>query len=324
MVLDLSRDLAALGRSTFDVVLASNVLEHFEPDAASRLVGGIAEVLRPGGRVVLVQPNFRFAFRRYFDDYTHRAIFTDVSLAALLRAHRLSIELVQPRFLPVFAARRARVRAPVAGARLPARAAEAARGPDAGRGPEVLRHEADVRTANVSVVFPAYNEAPNIGAAIADFLATGVVDEIIVVDNNSIDGTGDAARQAGARVVQEAAQGYGHALRRGLREASGDLVILAEPDGTFVGRDVLKLLAYADDFDMVCGTRTTRELVWEEANMGWFLRIGNVVVAKMIQVLYGGPSLTDCGCTLRLTHRAALVQMLDELTVGARTSCPRW
>jgi len=100
MVLDLSRDLAALGCSTFDVVLASNVLEHFEPDAASRLVGGIAKVLRPGGRVVLVQPNFRFAFRRYFDDYTHRAVFTDVSLAALLRAHRLSIELVQPRFLP--------------------------------------------------------------------------------------------------------------------------------------------------------------------------------------------------------------------------------
>ena len=100
MVLDLSGDLTALGRSTFDAVLASNVLEHFEPDTASRLVGGIADMLRPGGRVVLVQPNFRFAFRHYFDDYTHRSIFTDVSLPALLRAHRLDIELVQPRFLP--------------------------------------------------------------------------------------------------------------------------------------------------------------------------------------------------------------------------------
>ena len=54
---------------------------------------------------------------------------------------------------------------------------------------------------------------------------------------------------------------------------------------------------------MVCGTRTTRELMWEQANMGWFLRVGNLIVAKMIQVLYDGPSLTDCGCTLRLTHR---------------------
>ena len=37
---------------------------------------------------------------------------------------------------------------------------------------------------------------------------------------------------------------------------------------------MLKLLAYADDFDMVCGTRTTRELIWDQANMGWFLRLG--------------------------------------------------
>ena len=122
--------------------------------------------------------------------------------------------------------------------------------------------------------------------------------------------------------MQEPAQGYGHALRRGLRDASGDLVILAEPDGTFVGRDVLKLLAYADDFDMVCGTRTTRELIWTQANMGWFLRVGNLVVAKFLQVLFGGPSLTDCGCTLRLTHKAAVAQLLDDLTVGGSHFLP--
>jgi len=176
--------------------------------------------------------------------------------------------------------------------------------------------------SDVTPLVLTYNEAPNIGAAVADFLAVGIVDEVVVVDNNSIDGTGDAAREAGARVVQETSQGYGHALRRGLREARSELVVLAEPDGTFVGRDMLKLLAYADDFDMVCGTRTTRELVWEEANMGWFLRIGNVAVAKMIQVLYGGPSLTDCGCTLRLTHRAALLRIVDNLTVGGSHFLP--
>ena len=152
--------------------------------------------------------------------------------------------------------------------------------------------------------------------------SSDVVDEVIVVDNNSRDGTADEARQTRARVVQESRQGYGHALQRGLREATGDIVIMAEPDGTFIGRDVLKLLAYADDFDMVCGTRTTRELVWEQANMGWFLRIGNWTVAKMIQFLYGGPSLSDCGCTLRLTHRAALEQIRDDLTVGGSHFLP--
>ena len=174
----------------------------------------------------------------------------------------------------------------------------------------------------VSVVFPAYNEEGYIRPAVEDFFLANVVDEVIVVDNNSRDRTADEARKTRARVVNESQQGYGHALRRGLDEATGDIVILAEPDGTFIGRDVLKLLAYADDFDMVCGTRTTRELVWDQANMGWFLRMGNWAVAKIIQVLYGGPSLSDCGCTLRLTHRTALAQIQNELTVGGSHFLP--
>lgn len=175
---------------------------------------------------------------------------------------------------------------------------------------------------SVSVVLPAYNEERYIRAAVEDFARSGVVDEIVVVDNNSRDRTAEEARMTTARVVQETAQGYGHALRRGLREATGDIIIMAEPDGTFIGRDVLKLLAYSEDFDMVCGTRTTRELVWEQANMGWFLRIGNWVVAKMLQLLHDGPSLSDCGCTLRLTHRKALQQIQDDLTVGGSHFLP--
>ena len=174
----------------------------------------------------------------------------------------------------------------------------------------------------VSVVFPAYNEEQNIRQAIDDFFVPGVVDEVVVVDNNSRDRTAEEAGRTRARVVREAAQGYGHALRRGLREATGDLVILAEPDGTFVGRDVTKLLSYADDFDMVCGTRTTRELLWEQANMGWFLRVGNWAVAKLIQLLYDGPSLSDCGCTLRLVHRAAVQRIGGDLTVGGSHFLP--
>lgn len=112
----------------------------------------------------------------------------------------------------------------------------------------------------VSVIFPAYNERGNIGNAVMDFFGTGVVDEVIVVDNNSTDGTADEVLKTPARLVKETKQGYGYALTRGLKEASGDYVIMAEPDGTFAGKDVLKLLAYADDFDMVCGTRTTNEI----------------------------------------------------------------
>jgi len=174
----------------------------------------------------------------------------------------------------------------------------------------------------VSVVFPAYNEEGYIRPAVDDFFIPSVVDEIVVVDNNSRDRTAEEVRRTSARLVSETRQGYGFALQRGLHEATGDIVILAEPDGTFIGRDVLKLLAYADDFDMVCGTRTTRELVWDQANMGWFLRMGNWTVAKMLQLLYGGPSLSDCGCTLRLTHRAALERIRGELTVGGSHFLP--
>ncbi len=174
----------------------------------------------------------------------------------------------------------------------------------------------------VSVVFPAYNEAANVAAAVRDFASIEPVDEVLVVDNNSRDGTTAAAEAAGARVVSETRQGYGHALRCGLREASGDYLILAEPDGTFMGKDVLKLLAYADDFDLVLGTRTTRELIWREANMGWFLRVGNWLVAKLLQALFDGPSLSDCGCTLRLIRAEAAARMHHRFSVGGSHFLP--
>ena len=99
-VMDAARDLASFGEAAFDVVLASNFLEHFAPDAAADVVAGVMRLLRPGGRVILIQPNFRYAWRSYFDDYTHRAVFSDASLPALLRAHGFTIERVEPRFLP--------------------------------------------------------------------------------------------------------------------------------------------------------------------------------------------------------------------------------
>lgn len=100
MVLDISGGLRSLGDASFDAVLASNLLEHFAPDAAADVVREVARLLRPGGRFIVIQPNFRYAWRRYFDDYTHRSIFTDVSLPALLRAHGFRVVDVKPKFIP--------------------------------------------------------------------------------------------------------------------------------------------------------------------------------------------------------------------------------
>jgi hypothetical protein len=157
----------------------------------------------------------------------------------------------------------------------------------------------------VTVVLPAFNEERSIFDAVRDFLSVAVVDEVLVVNNRSSDATETEARRAGARVVHEHTQGYGAALTRGLRAATGDIIVLAEPDHTFVARDIYKLLAYSAEFAMVCGTRTAPHLIWTGANMPHPLRWGNTLVAKFIEFAYGGPSLTDCGCTLRLIHKAA-------------------
>jgi SAM-dependent methyltransferase len=100
IVLDASTGLTRFPDATFDVVLASNVIEHFEPDAAADVVREVARLLRDDGHAIVIQPNFRYAYRHYFDDYTHRSTFTDVSLANLLRSKGLRVLRVEPRFLP--------------------------------------------------------------------------------------------------------------------------------------------------------------------------------------------------------------------------------
>jgi glycosyltransferase involved in cell wall biosynthesis len=181
----------------------------------------------------------------------------------------------------------------------------------------------------VVVVFPTYNERDSIRAAIGDFLGTGVVDQVLVINNNAAPGTSDEVAAAAAqqpegavREVRETRQGYGWAIRRGLAEADAEYVVVAEPDGTFLGRDVLKLLSYADDFEVVYGSRTARMFIWRGANMGTFLRWGNWAVAKLMEFLFNGTNLTDVGCTLRLVRRGALERLLPAFTIGGSAFGP--
>jgi ubiquinone/menaquinone biosynthesis C-methylase UbiE len=94
-------DLGAFDDGTFDIVFASNLLEHLERADATKLLGEAHRVLRPGGRIILMQPNFRLNPGRYFDDFTHVAVFTDQSLADYLVSEGWSIDTVKPRFLPL-------------------------------------------------------------------------------------------------------------------------------------------------------------------------------------------------------------------------------
>ena len=158
----------------------------------------------------------------------------------------------------------------------------------------------------VSVILPTYNEKDSIRESIESFEATGVVDEILVINNNAAPGTSEEVAATHAREIHEPIQGYGAAIQRGFHEATGDLVIVCEPDGTFRGHDVFKMLAYSDDFEVVYGSRTVKELIWQGANMGLFLKWGNYAVAKLMEFLFNTTSLTDVGCTMRCIRRDAL------------------
>ncbi len=168
----------------------------------------------------------------------------------------------------------------------------------------------------VSVVLMTYAERDSIRDVITGFFDTGLVDEVLVVDNNAEPGTAEQVAKTRARLVHEPQQGYGHATRRGLLEARGELIVLAEPDGTFLPQDILKLLVYSTECEAVFGTRTTRELIWDGANMARFLRWGNWAVAKLIEFLFNTSHLSDVGCTYRLLRRETARRVAGEMSVG--------
>ena len=174
----------------------------------------------------------------------------------------------------------------------------------------------------VSVVLMTYAERDSIRGVVDGFLGTGYVDEVLVVNNNAQAGTSEEVGQTPAREVVEPKQGYGHAIRRGLAEATGDLIVLAEPDGTFLPDDLVKLLAYSNECDAVLGTRTTRELIWEGANMGFFLKWGNWAVAKLVEFLFNTSHLSDIGCTYRLFDRRLADHLVENMTVGGSHAGP--
>ena len=174
----------------------------------------------------------------------------------------------------------------------------------------------------ISIVIPAYNEESAIAKVVKEF-SLPIVDEVVVVDNNCTDRTALFAQRAGARVVKEHKQGYGFSCRKALESAKGDVIVLTEADDTFSSNDVAKLLEYIGDADMVLGTRTCMQLVEKGANMGgFFLKWGNICIAKLLQTLYGNVRLTDVGCTFRAIRKKSLDKISGKFRVGGSTFSP--
>lgn len=85
---------------SFDLVFASNFFEHLCLEAYEKTIKHVVRILRNKGKLIIIQPNFRYAYREYFDDWTHRLIFTEISLSDSLKSYGLRIKRVIPKFIP--------------------------------------------------------------------------------------------------------------------------------------------------------------------------------------------------------------------------------
>ena len=175
----------------------------------------------------------------------------------------------------------------------------------------------DPASPRLIVALTAYNDVASIGTAVADFRAHPLVDEVIVVSNNSQDGTLAAAAAAGATAVNEPAPGYGQCVVRCLTEAASRgqaLIVLCEGDCTFRAYDLDKLLAYAPHADIVNGTRTVERLRARQTQLSTFMYYGNWFVGKMLEAKHlGRATITDVGTTYKLCRRAPLLALLPTL-----------
>jgi SAM-dependent methyltransferase len=95
------RDMSALGSQRFDVAFISNFFEHLESRRdIDSVLQQVYEHLRPGGRLIILQPNIRYVGARYWDFFDHSIALTHVSMREALQKNRFQLELMVPRFLP--------------------------------------------------------------------------------------------------------------------------------------------------------------------------------------------------------------------------------
>ena len=153
-------------------------------------------------------------------------------------------------------------------------------------------------TAVVDVIIPAFNEEDSIGRVIADIPKT-LINEIIVVDNNSTDSTTQKARKRGATVLFEKRRGYGFACLRGMDYAQSkdrppDIIVFLDGDYSDYPEempDVVRPIT-ENDYDMVIGSRLLGQR--QKGAMLFHQIFGNWLSTRLLRLLYG-VKFTDLG-----------------------------
>jgi SAM-dependent methyltransferase len=94
-------DLSFLADGSVDLAFSSNVFEHLPQADLVSVLAQLRRKLSANGTLVILQPNYRYAFREYFDDYTHITVYSHISLSDLLVANNYEVVEAHPRFLPL-------------------------------------------------------------------------------------------------------------------------------------------------------------------------------------------------------------------------------
>ena len=174
-------------------------------------------------------------------------------------------------------------------------------------------------TPRILVIIPAFNEEQSIGKVINN-IPKELVSEVVVINNNSTDGTSANAASAGATVINEVRRGYGYACLRGIQYAKDkkdrpDIIVFLDGDYSDYPEEMRALVRpiIKDDLDMVIGSRTTGN-----SEKGALLPqqvFGNWLAITLIRLLYG-MKFTDLGPFRAIKFDKLLQLNMTDTTYG--------
>ena len=170
----------------------------------------------------------------------------------------------------------------------------------------------------IKVIIPAYNEADSIAKVIAEI--PNIVDEVIVVSNNSTDDTEKNAQTAGATVLQEKRKGYGYACLKGMdyifnQNSTPDIIVFLDGDYSDYPSELTKIIApiQQKNIDMVIGARVKK---WREAGSMTFPQIFGNWLATTLMRLFFGAKFTDLGPFRAIKYEKLLKLNMQDKTYG--------
>ena len=166
---------------------------------------------------------------------------------------------------------------------------------------------------SVTIVLPAFNEAESIGQVVTALRAAAPWHEVLVIDDGSTDGTGQAAQDAGARVVRHPYnKGNGAAIKTAIRSAGSDWIVIVDADGQHRPADAARLAGRLGEYDLVIGARDPRT----QATSG--RRLGNAVLNWLAGYLTDR-AIPDLTSGFRAARREYLLEFIHLLPNGFST-----